>query len=250
MLMRSTGSHRCVCRSTSTLTLSTSTTRRFGGFLPPLGDEAGWNEMEGFCCLLHLFAAISHTSAHTSTASAKISFLHATGWASTRRNVPLVWTVLRLSSAEEPSKGQTVKYWIIPTSYWNETGWWANLLSALKLLKKKPPSLLTKHQQVHEEATQLNEPDNYLNIFPLLLQWAPIKEQGGFKLAHVPEAFIWAWGWTVGVGAGNWFNASEAMPAVENANTQRWQLYLNDTYTNLRAPLPHVINHIICLSAS
>lgn len=43
-------------------------------------------------------------------------------------------------------------------------------------------SPLTKQRQDHKRATYLNEADNYLNIFPLLLQWAPINERGGLKL--------------------------------------------------------------------
>lgn len=36
------------------------------------------------------------------------------------------------------------------------------------------------------------------------------------KGIHFTDAHIWVWGWMLGVGGGNWFNVSEAMPAVHN----------------------------------
>lgn len=164
------------------------------------------------------------------------SFHHAGGWPGLHLPIDIrCWfehcsisapSCIELCWVTPPSKGQTVKYWIIFTSHWNETGWWANLLSAPRLSgaateKKNPLSLFTQQHQVHKQGTYLNERDNYLNIFPLLLQWAPINEWGCFKLSarvcpkgiNFTKARIWVWGWMVGVGGGNWFNVSEAMPA-------------------------------------
>lgn len=142
-----------------------------------------------------------------------------------------------------PSKDQTVKYWII--FYLTlERNWlmskftvsseavccrcrccWRNTQHTLSLSLSL--SLFTKQDHVHEQATYLNELDNYLNIFPLLLQWSPINERGCFKLGacvrprgiNFTKAHIWAWGWLVGVGGGNWFNVSEVMPATQNTST-------------------------------
>lgn len=163
--------------------------------------------------------------------------------ASTRENMLRVWTLLHFGSiahwallSNATFKGPDREILDNFTSHWNETGWWANLLSALRLSgaaaeeEKKRLSSFAKQHQVHKQATYLNEPDNYLNIFPLLLQWAPINERGCLKLSarvyprgiNFTEAHIWVWGWMVGVGGGNWFNVSEAMPASQNTNAQWW----------------------------
>lgn len=169
------------------------------------------------------------------------------GPASTHENMVWVWTLLHFGSivhwallSNATFKGPDREILDNFTSHWNETGWWANLLLELRLSGASARvggettllSPFAEQHQVHKQATYLNEPDNYLNIFPLLLQWASISERGCLKLSarvcprgiNFTEAHIWVWGWMVGVGEGNWFNVSEATPASQNTNTQWWEL--------------------------
>ena len=115
------------------------------------------------------------------------------GPAPAHENTARVWTPLHFGSiahwallSNATFKGPDREILDNFTSHWNETGWWANLRSALRLLlllllllEKK--TLYLPSQKQHQ-ATYLNEPDNYLNIFPLLLQWAPINERICLKL--------------------------------------------------------------------
>lgn len=93
-----------------------------------------WNDR--ICCLLYVFTALWWVSRFLIISPHN----KLNRPASTHKNKTLVWTVFHLDLQHielcwgtPPSKGQTVKYWIISTSNWNETGWWANLLSALRL---------------------------------------------------------------------------------------------------------------------
>ena len=151
------------------------------------------------------------------------------------------------------------------TSHWNETGWWANLLSALRLCAAAAAGgkkHFAKQHQVHKQATYLNEPDNYLNIFPLLLQWAAINERGRLKLVYVPKALI-SLRLTYEYGGG-WLVWVEAIDSMYLRRCQaRWIQTHSDgsckkcrgglcylyTYAYPRAPPSHVINQIICLPA-
>lgn len=122
--------------------------------------------------------------------------------------------------------------------------------------RKKTLSVFTKQQQVGKQSTHLNEPDNYMNIFPWLLQWAPINEPGCLKFMHVPKAFIsprlsyeHGGGWSVWV---------EAIDSVYLRQCQSWRIqtrrnaeggYLRlHTYTNPQ--VSHVINQITCFPVS
>lgn len=145
------------------------------------------------------------------------TLLHAAGWTGLhppmkiRRQFITFWLhIAHCCWVTPPSKGQTVKYWIILP----HTGTkpvdeqiYCLLWGSLVLLQEKKKHFAKQHQ-VHKQATYLNEPDNYLNIFPLLLQWAAINERGRLKLVYVPKALIslrltyeYGGGWSVWVEA-------------------------------------------------
>ncbi len=137
------------------------------------------------------------------------------------------------------------------------------LLLLLLLLqeKEKHVSQYAKQHQLHKQATYLNESDNYLNIFPLLLQLAPISEAAlNSALVYVPEAinslrltYEYGGGWLVWVEAIDSMYLRRCQPCrIQTHSDGSYKectggyLCLN-TYTYPRAPASHVINQSICL---